>query len=128
MMLWMIDAFFSLEEVNFIIDKDIIALGYSHFGVLCYNGSEMEPYWRCRMPNITVKNIPEDLYQQLKELAKANRRSINREIIVCIEQVVSSRRLDPAKVLGEARRLREKTSHYTISDEELSQAKISGRP
>ncbi len=79
------------------------------------------------MPSITVKNIPQDLYERLKQLAKTNRRSINREIIVCIEQTVSSRLLDPEKVLWEARRLREKTSHYTVSDDELNQAKRAGR-
>lgn len=29
------------------------------------------------MPSITIRNIPEDIYQQLKDRAKINRRSIN---------------------------------------------------
>jgi plasmid stability protein len=79
------------------------------------------------MPTITVKNIPPDLYERLKELAEANHRSMNSEIIACIEQSVSSRRLDPDTLLANARKLREKTSHYTISDEEFNQAKTAGR-
>jgi antitoxin FitA len=79
------------------------------------------------MPTITVKNIPDDLYERLKQLAKVNRRSINSEIIVCIERSVYSHSLDPDEVLAKARILREKTSQYPISDEELNQAKTSGR-
>jgi plasmid stability protein len=76
------------------------------------------------MPTITVKNIPPDLYARLKELAEANHRSINSEIIACLEQSVSGRRLDPDTLLANARKLREKTSGYTISDEEFNQAKL----
>jgi plasmid stability protein len=76
------------------------------------------------MPTITVKNIPPDLYEQLKELAEANHRSINSEIITCIEQSVPSSRLDPDTLLANARKLREKTSGYIISDEEFNRAKL----
>jgi plasmid stability protein len=79
------------------------------------------------MPTVTVKNIPPDLYERLKELADAHHRSMNSEIIACLEQSVSSRRLDPDTLLANARKLREKTSHYAISDEEFNQAKIAGR-
>ncbi|MEA3441264.1 MAG: Arc family DNA-binding protein, partial [Chloroflexota bacterium] len=40
------------------------------------------------MPTLTVKNIPDDLYAQLKRYAAMNRRSLNSEIIVCIERVI----------------------------------------
>lgn len=79
------------------------------------------------MATITVKNIPEDLYLRLKQSAKANRRSINSEIIVCIERAVRSQRIAPEKMLAEVRMLREKTSEYQITDEELQDAKSTGR-
>jgi predicted transcriptional regulator len=79
------------------------------------------------MPTVTVKNIPPELYERLKQLAEANRRSINSEIIACIEQSVSSKRLDLETLLVNARQLREKTSHYRMSDEELNRAKEAGR-
>jgi predicted transcriptional regulator len=79
------------------------------------------------MPTVTVKNIPTDLYDRLKQLAQANRRSINSEIIACIEQSVYIRKLDPDAFLANARALREKTSDYKISDEEFNQAKSAGR-
>ena len=79
------------------------------------------------MPTVTVKNIPTDLYDDLKQLAVANRRSINSEVIACIEQAVYSRKLDPDTLLANARALRERTSEYAISDEEFNQAKSAGR-
>lgn len=79
------------------------------------------------MPTITVKNIPPDLYEQLKQSAEAHHRSINSEIIACIEQAVRSRRIDPEAILVRARRLREKTADYKITDDEFSQAKREGR-
>ncbi|MEA3408638.1 MAG: Arc family DNA-binding protein [Chloroflexota bacterium] len=79
------------------------------------------------MPTITVKNIPNDLYQQLKRSAEANRRSIHREIIACIEKAVRSRKNHPETILSRARELRKKTSDHPITDGEFTEAKISGR-
>ena len=80
------------------------------------------------MPSITVKNIPPDLYERLKQSARANRRSVNGEIIVCIERAVSPQRVDPEVVIARARKLRERTATYRITDEDLSAAKGAGRP
>ena len=80
------------------------------------------------MASITVKNIPEDLYAKLKQQAEFNRRSINREIIACIENAVYSRTIDPEAMLAASRKLREKSSQYVISDEELIRASDEGRP
>ena len=80
------------------------------------------------MPTLTLKNIPDDLYAQLKEYARINRRSINSEIILCIEKTIRSNRVNPETVLTKARNLREATSQYTITDDEFDQAKTAGRP
>jgi antitoxin FitA len=80
------------------------------------------------MPNITVKNIPADLYEQLKQSAIANRRSINREIITCIEHGVHARKINPEALLVRARQLRQKTRKHVITDTELESAKRVGRP
>jgi len=79
------------------------------------------------MATITVKNIPDDLYERLKQRAEANRRSLNSEIIICIEQVVSSQKIEPELLLARARQLREKTSSYLSSDTDFTQAKQFGR-
>lgn len=79
------------------------------------------------MPTISVKNMPNDLYERLKQSAQAHRRSLNSEVIVCIERALSAQRLDSEAVLARARRLREKTTDYMISDEEFTEAKAAGR-
>jgi antitoxin FitA len=83
---------------------------------------------RCAVPTITVKNIPPEMYERLKELAKANRRSMNSEILLCIERVLGSRRRDIEGILERARQLRELTASHPISDEEMTRAIEEGRP
>ena len=82
------------------------------------------------MATITIKNIPDKLYELLKASAKMNRRSINNEIIICIEERVSHRqgRRDVKKILEKARELRKLTEHHPITQEQLDEAKRMGRP
>lgn len=80
------------------------------------------------MATITIKNIPDDLYADLKRVAATNRRSINSEIIVSIEQAVRSRRVEPDELLAKIRVLREGTAVYTLTDDILDQAINEGRP
>ncbi|NJN81775.1 MAG: Arc family DNA-binding protein [Caldilineaceae bacterium] len=80
------------------------------------------------MATITIKNIPDDLYVQLKQVAEANRRSINSEVIVCIERRLASHKPGVDETLQKARLLRELTAAYPISDEVLDEAIRAGRP
>ncbi len=80
------------------------------------------------MATITIKNIPDDLYERLRESAEANRRSINSEVIVCIEKAIGAPRFDPEEFLAAARLLRERVAGYVISDEAFNEAKRAGRP
>lgn len=80
------------------------------------------------MATITIKDIPDDLYEALKAAARANRRSINREVIYYIERAVRSQKTTPEETLARARMLREKTRDYPLTDEQLAQAKADGRP
>ena len=80
------------------------------------------------MTAFTVKNIPPDLYEKLKIAAELNRRSINSEIIVCIEKSVQSQAIDSDQILREARKLRRYTLDHPITNEELSRVKSVGRP
>jgi len=79
------------------------------------------------VPTITVKNIPPELYERLKQSAKANRRSINSEIIVCIERAMGTRQARPQEIVASARQLREKTARYLINDDEFTRLKSEGR-
>lgn len=57
------------------------------------------------MATITVKDIPDDLYEKLKKAAAAHHRSINREIIHYIEHALQSRKVNIEEVVAEARRI-----------------------
>ena len=80
------------------------------------------------MPALTIKNIPDDLYVRLKEAARTHRRSLNSEILYCVERVLVPYKVDASEHLAMARKIREKTAGYTLSDEALDSAKNAGRP
>jgi antitoxin FitA len=80
------------------------------------------------MPTLTIKNIPDDLYEQLKQSAVQHRRSINSEVLVCIERSLIAPKLSTAATLDRIRQLREKTSEHLLTEQELEQAKSDGRP
>lgn len=79
------------------------------------------------MATLTIKNVPDDLYEQLKRSAERHRRSINSEAIVCLERVLQSERLDPEVLLARARHLRTRTPNLFITDDELRSAREWGR-
>jgi antitoxin FitA len=55
---------------------------------------------------LTLKNIPDDVYDRLKQSAVTNRRSMNSEAIVCLEAALLPNRLTSAERLARARELR----------------------
>jgi antitoxin FitA len=67
------------------------------------------------MPTITVKNIPPDVYELLKQSAAANRRSINSEIMTYIEREVRGRKVNARDLLRRARQLRQKTKRPSVT-------------
>ena len=79
------------------------------------------------MATITVKNIPDELYEQLKLIAQANQRSINSEVIVAIRRAVALKPINVEDVLERARQTRELTAPYRITNQEIDDAKAEGR-
>jgi plasmid stability protein len=80
------------------------------------------------MASITVKNIPDDLYTQLKARAQAHRRSVNGELIHCLETVLRPTKLSAEERLRRFRSVRPKIDAQAVSDEEIRQAIDEGRP
>ncbi len=78
------------------------------------------------MQAITIKNIPDDIHHSLKTIAKINHRSLNNEIIHCLEKYTKTRQMDPDALIEKARNTRLKIK-YTFSDEEIQKAKNEGR-
>ena len=79
------------------------------------------------MVAVTLKNVPSELYERVKQNAKANHRSINNEIIAIIEESVMPQPVDVQAWLEKARQLREITAHHVISIDEITRLKNQGR-
>jgi plasmid stability protein len=77
---------------------------------------------------LTVKNIPEDLYEKLKQRAKSRNRSVNKEIIVCIQEALESRRVDPVSFLARIEALNRQMPAPPLTDKTLRRARTVGRP
>jgi hypothetical protein len=56
------------------------------------------------MKTITVRNVPDDLYGDLKQLADRNRRSLQQQALVLLERARILRFDSPARRAGEIRR------------------------
>ena len=80
------------------------------------------------MASVTIKNIPDELYEQLKESANAHHRSINSELIVCLERVLMPAKVSAAERLATAKELRDRVNAKRIDVSELDTAKRTGRP
>ena len=79
------------------------------------------------MPTLTIKGLPDPLYRRLKQQAEAHRRSLNSEIIVCLERALGAARPDPRTWLAQARALRERLRGRPLSDRQLRAARKTGR-
>jgi plasmid stability protein len=80
------------------------------------------------MPVLTIKSIPDRLYRSLKQRAAAHRRSLNSEILVCLEQAVAAEAANPRAVLARADALRQRIRAPRLTDARLRAAKAAGRP
>lgn len=80
------------------------------------------------MPTLTIKGLPDALYRRLKERADAHRRSLNREVIVCLEQATALPVVDPQTWLTDAARLRARLALPPLTERRLRHVKTSGRP
>jgi plasmid stability protein len=77
--------------------------------------------------SITLKNIPEPIYRRIKLAAKRHHRSLNSEIIACLEQVLAPQAIDVEAHLERARRLRESWSGPPLTIEDIEAAIDWGR-
>lgn len=79
------------------------------------------------MPTITLKGLPDALYERLKLQAAANRRSLNSEVLVCLEHAVAAQGTDAASMLARIERMQETLDVQPFSEGELQAAKAQGR-
>ncbi|MDY6991171.1 MAG: Arc family DNA-binding protein, partial [Pseudomonadota bacterium] len=77
---------------------------------------------------ITLKNIPDNLYENLKIAAQEHHRSINAEILACLEKELMPVKVSPQQRLAKARAIRAKLKLDNVDPNEIEQAIIEGRP
>ena len=77
---------------------------------------------------LTLKNIPDVIYDRLKLAAQAHRRSMNSEVIVCLEAVLLPGKLTVSERLDRARQLRRDLSPEKFNATDIDLLKQSGRP
>ncbi len=77
---------------------------------------------------LTLKNIPDEVYQRLKASAETHRRSLNSEAIVCLEAVLLPGRVDPAERIARAQALRAALPKGKFKPRDIDAMKREGRP
>ena len=77
---------------------------------------------------ITLKSIPDEVYQRLKASAEVHRRSLNSEAIVCLEAVLLPHRVSPAERLARAQALRSSLPKSKFRAKTIDALKREGRP
>lgn len=77
---------------------------------------------------LTLKNIPDAVYERLKAAAEQHRRSLNSEAIVCLEAVLMPSRVAPTERLARARELRASLPKNAFHAKDIDAIKKEGRP
>ena len=77
---------------------------------------------------LTLKNMPDEVYERLKASAEMHRRSLNSEAIVCLESALVPGRLAPSERLARARALRATLATAEFQATDIDTLKREGRP
>ena len=80
------------------------------------------------MANLTIKNAPATLVRRLKRQAAVHRRSLNLEVIACLETATHAAPVDPEALLARARSVRRTPDGPRLTDARLARLKAVGRP
>lgn len=78
------------------------------------------------MPDLTLENMPEDLFLRIKESAERNHRSINSEIVVQLRQAIPRTAAERQRAFDNAAELRARFK-LNLTMEEIDAAKRDGR-
>ncbi len=76
---------------------------------------------------LTLKNIPDVVYERLKLSAQTHRRSLNREAIVCLEAVLMPSAMATSDRLARARELRATLPNKEFKARDIQALKTQGR-
>lgn len=76
---------------------------------------------------ITLKGLPDDIYERLKASASANHRSLNSEVIACLEATLMARRASVPDQLAAIRAIRARLPAARFRHGEIDGFKRRGR-
>ncbi|MDE1998534.1 MAG: Arc family DNA-binding protein [Burkholderiales bacterium] len=76
---------------------------------------------------LTLKNVPDAVYERLKAAAETHRRSLNSEAIVCLESVLLPGKMPVGERLARARELRASLQQSKFKAKDIDAAKQQGR-
>jgi plasmid stability protein len=79
------------------------------------------------MANLTIKNVPAPVLRRLKARATIHRRSLNLEVIACLEALVQPTPVDTDALLARVRELRQTPRRTKLTDRVLNRLKTAGR-
>lgn len=77
--------------------------------------------------SITLKGIPDDVYERLRASASANHRSLNSEVIACIEATLMTKRASVPDQLAAIRAIRSRLPKGTFKHDDVDRFKRQGR-
>ena len=90
-----------------------------------HNGSFLED--RVMPTTITLKNVPDRLYERIRQSAQSNRRSINSEILIRLEAALLPMPSDPETDIARARAIRESLGPRRLGARDIDRFKREGR-
>lgn len=77
---------------------------------------------------LTLKNIPDAVYQNLKRSAEVNRRSLNMEAITVLEQaLVPARAVSAEERIARIQKIHATLAPIKVTDEDINAFKNKGR-
>jgi plasmid stability protein len=76
---------------------------------------------------MTLKNIPDEVYERLEAAALAHHRSLNSEAIACLESALLRGKMNPTERLARAQALRASLVQRRFIAEEIDELKSQGR-
>ncbi len=77
--------------------------------------------------NLTLKGVPDDVYERLKQSATVNHRSLNSEIIARLEAQVLTRRVSAQEHLFAIRPTRDRLTAVSFDHTDVDRFKRAGR-
>jgi antitoxin FitA len=77
--------------------------------------------------NLTLKGVPDEIYEQLRQSATSNHRSLNSEIIARLEAQLFTRRATAQDHLASIRATRQRLAKLSFDHADIDRFKREGR-